>query len=395
MKVRYVFPLTQPMKVEDHWPVPLLGGQCRLIETDGLVTAVEFTKTGLPVDYAFAVTETPDQKSKLTITGKDDFLSMVRDHIQRAFSFLQCHFDTGISVEELDVHHEPEGEAEKVEIPSFHFGKGEPPPLPLSYDLFTRALMAAEDHEGPDFVSSLASMAREALIAKRYIDAFRFSFLLIESIHGGGKFKSYQLKKEFLASKDLCAAIVDSIADWKTQLVSAKSATLDLMNGGPTVQQVIDHIVDMRGHYFHGNLAKKDAWNPAKQQEAEALAVLGVALAQTIASEASQPMFADEYAKRHFDEAGLVGAHVIMKITYRFRVPEDELIHTQQANFNMPGTKPTTAMAMEAAWRAIHNFQQQLPVGRLHSVTGKSPTDDADVFEVRFLTEKDGKVVED
>lgn len=384
------------MKVEDHWPVPLLGGQCRLLETEGLVAAIEFTKAGLPVDFAFTVAATPGGKSKATITGNDDFLPIVRDHIRRAFSFLQCHFDTDISVEEVDVHHEPETapEEQKVLIPSFHLGKKERTPLPLGYDLFTRALMAAGDQESPDFISSLAAMAREAMVAKRYIDSFRFSFLLIESIYGGGKFKSYQLKQQFVASKDLSGAIETAIAEWKTQPVSAKSATLDLMNSGPTVKQVVDHIVEMRGHYFHGNIAKTNAWSPVKQEEAEALAVLGVGLSQSIASKASEPMFADEYAKRHFDDAGLVGAYVVMKITYLFRVPEDDFIHTQKANFKMPGTKPTTAMAMEAAWRAIHNFQQQLPVGRLHSVTAKNSSDGADVFQIRFLTEEDGKIVE-
>lgn len=396
MKVRYVFPLVRSMKIDDHWVVPLLGGQCRLIEEDGLVTKIEFTKRGLSTDLAFTILDTPDNFSKATITGHDNFLPFVRDHIERAFSFLQCYFDTRIIAQEVQIYHEAEtpDEDKYIAVPSFHLGRKEEPPLPITYDFLTRALMASEDHHGPDFVSSLALMARESLKLNRYIGSFRFSFLLIESIYGGGKFKSKQLKQEMLASGELTRFIQNAIDEWQAQPVDVPSPTNKIMASGASVEKVIDHLIDMRGHYFHGNIAKKDAWNLAKQDEAKALAFLSVAIAQSIASEAAAPLFVDAYGKRHFIEAGLAGAHIVMDIIYHFRAPEDDFIRTRRVDFRMPGTKPTTAMAMEAAWRSVQNFQQQLPVGRLHSVSGKNSLDGTEVFSIRFLTEKDGQIVD-
>lgn len=397
MNVRYVFPLAHPLKVESHWPVPLLGGLCRLLEENGLVTAVEFTKSGLSADFAFSVVDTPNEKSKATITGRDEFLPFVRDHINRAFSFIQCYFDVGITINEVQVYHEAETSDEKniIVIPSFHIGNREPLPLPLTYDFFTRALMASEEHDGPDFISSLASMAREALISKRYIDSFRFTFLLIESVFGGGKYKSNQLKHKFLASSQLCNHVEGAIRNWKQQRIATSSSTHDLMSGSPTVAQVVEHLVSMRGHYFHGNIAKKDAWNQSRQDEAEALAVLGVNVAQEIAAAAAKPMFSDQYSIRHFEEAGLAGAHVVMDISYFFRVPDEEFIRRQNVKFRMPGTKPTTAMAMEASRRSVQNFQEQFPIGRLHSISAKNSSDGTEVFFIRFFTEEDGRVVDD
>jgi hypothetical protein len=395
MKVRYVFPLDRSMRVEDHWPVPLLGGTCRLVEEEAVVTGVEFAKAGLPTTLSFRIQETPGSGSVGAIHGRDDFLPVVREHIQRAFSYLQCFFNTAISVDEVKVFYEAESDEEQseIDIPWMHYGKKEPAPLPITYDMMTRAFMAAEEREGPEFVAALATMAREALTRQRYIDCFRFSFLLIEALYGKGKFKSKQLIDAFLASPPLMAAIESAIQEWPENSVSHQSETLTLLNGSPKVEQVVKHLISMRGHYFHGNLDKKGRWHPGKQEEAEALAWLGIGITHKIAADAALPMFADEYAKRHFEEAEIAGAHVVMEIGYKFRVPEDDFIRTRKVNFRMPGTKPTTLMAMEAAFRSVESFREQLPVGRLHSVSGTDTSDGKPLFHIRFFTEPDGTEV--
>ncbi|QJB70316.1 MULTISPECIES: hypothetical protein [Parasphingorhabdus] len=397
MKIRYVFPLDRAISVEDHWPVPLLGGECQLVEENNLVTAIEFTKSGMDASMAFSVIDTPDQKSKATITGNDIFVPVVRDHIKRAFSYLQCFFDTSISIDAVTIYHEAETpeEEEQIVLPSFQIGKKERKPLPLTYDLFTRALMAAEDSEGPDFISSLVSMAREAFAAKRYIDSYRFAFLLIEALYGGGKFKTKQLKESFSQSAALCGAIDHALSKWKTDLIKHPSDTLTLINDGPSREQVIDHLISTRGHYFHGNLNKKGAWDQSKQDEAEALSWLGIGVVQKIASDAASPMFDEEYAKRHQQQANEMGASVKMLVEYKFRVPEDDLLRKQSLDIQMPGTKPTTLMAMEAARQSVEYFRNNLPAGRLHSVRATNKADKEQLFEMRFFTEEDGTEVND
>lgn len=397
LRVRYVFPLARPLRLEDHWQVPLLGGQCRLVENEGLVTAIEYSKAGLSTDLAFVVEQTPHLRSKFTITGQDDLLPVVRDHIRRGFSFLQCFFNADISVGEVEVHHEAESpdEADQIPIRSFHYGRKQEEPLVLPFDLLSRSLMAATDHDGPEFLSTLVTNAREAASEQRYIDAFRFAFLLIESLFGGGKFKAKQLTAEFSSSSQLTQAINQVIAEWKTRPVKTPSATLTLMDSGPSVEEVIKHLVEMRGHYFHGNLAKKGAWHPAKQEEADALAWLAIGITQKIAADAASPIFTDEYVTRHFRDAETVGALVVMKITYRYRIPEDDFIRTHRVNLRAPGTKPTTAMAMEAAFRSLQIFKDRLSVGRLHSVTANDTATGAEIFSIRFPTEPDGKFVDD
>lgn len=379
------------MEVEDHWPIPLLGGLCRLIEENGLITGIEFTKNGVPKELAFSVVETPDGPSKATITGNDSLLPQVRDHLIRAFAFLQCYFDTEISVDVVSVTHEAETAEEEAHIvmPAFNFGKKEQL-LRLPYDMFTRSLMVAAEQEPPTFVSTLATQARQSLIDRRYIDSFRFSFLLIESLFGGGKFKANQLKKQLASAAPLIGAIGAALAEWKPHPSMTQSPSLRLINSTPAPETIAEHLVDMRGHYFHGNLVKPGAWHPAQQEEANALASFAVSIVQVIAAEAATPLFDEKYSALHFKQAGEAGAHVKMEVTYLYRLPGDgDLLREDKVVVNSPGTKPTTPMAMNVAWRSVRQFTDGLPVGRLHSVSARNLADGSQVFSIRFFTEED------
>ena len=121
MKVRYVFPLGRPIKLPDHWPVPMLGGVARMVEEDGLVTAIAFEKSGCPIDLAFRFDETPDDAIKGTISGDDYFVAKVRDHLDRAFSYLKCYFSTELEFNRVSITHvaETDEEAERIVIHSF------------------------------------------------------------------------------------------------------------------------------------------------------------------------------------------------------------------------------------------------------------------------------------
>jgi len=142
-------------------------------------------------------------------------------------------------------------------------------------------------------------------------------------------------------------------------------------------------------------LNKKGAWDQSKQDEAEALSWLGIGIVQNIASDAASPMFDEKYAKRHHEQAYKMGASVKMQIEYKFRVPEDDFLRKQTLDIQMPGTKPTTLMAMEAARQSVEYFRDNLPAGRLHSIRATNKADEEQLFEMRFFTEEDGAEVND
>ena len=366
-----------------------------MVEEDGLVIGIQFKKSDCPIDLAFQITETPNDISKATISGHDGFAIEVREHLDRAFSYLQCYFSTSINIDEVKITHEAETaeEEQAILLPSFSIGKKDNKPIDFGFDMLTRALMAAEDSDGPGFHSSLAQNARESWAARKYIDSFRYSFLLIEAIYGEGKFKSKALQEAFTSSTRLVKLVEDAVSDWSAPTPLTESSTDTLMQVKPSVADVLKHLIECRGHYFHGNLKNPRAWSQRNQDEAKSLAWLGLQISQIIAQDATTYMFESKFATRHFDEAGQMGAHVVMEIEFLFRVPEDVFIRRRRINFRMPGTKPTTVMAMETAKDAIDQFKKNVPVGRLHSVKGSKNGEE--IFSLRFHIEPDGKIIEE
>jgi hypothetical protein len=395
MKVRYVFPLGRPIKLPDHWPVPMLGGFTKMVEVDGVITAIEFEKSGCPIDLAFQFQETPDEIIKGTISGHDSFVTDVRGHLDRAFSYLQCYFSTELELNRVSITHEPENdeEAERIIIRSFEMGKQDERPLPITYDFITRSIIAAEKEDAPQHVASLAHLARENLASERYIDSFRYSFLLIEAVYGNGQSQKWQLVDALSSSPRFVEFVEHEVASWQRPQNAPHSGTDNLLTGKPVTRDVITHLVERRGHYFHANQSKPQAWSAKSQKEAQSLAWFAIGVAQLIGHDAAEPMFAPELAKRHFDEAGQMGAHVTMKIEFLYRTPEQDFIRKRELVATLPGTKITTQMAMHMLKNALMHFEENEPVGTIHSMSAKGK-DGSKVFTVRFQTEEDGKIVE-
>ena len=366
-----------------------------MVEDDGLVTAIEFEKAGCSIDLAYSIVETPGDETKATITGHDYFVAVVRDHLDRAFSYLQCYFSTELELNRITVYHEAESEeeTERIVVHSFELGKQDDRPLPITYDFITRAIMASENGDAPQHEAGLAHLARENLRREQYIDSFRYSFLLIEAVYGNGQSQKWALVDALESYPRFVEIIEQEVATRQRPKNARQSETDDLLSGNPAVRDVIAHLVERRGHYFHANKRKPKAWNSRSQKEAESLAWFAVGIAQAIAQNAAEPMFAEEHGQRHFDEAGQMGAHVTVKIEYLYRIPEHEFIRKRELVAKLPGTKITTQMAMHMLKNAMTHFEHNEPVGTIHSITARGE-DGSDVFTVRFHTEKDGQVVD-
>ncbi|WP_125993377.1 hypothetical protein [Sphingomonas sp. S-NIH.Pt15_0812] len=362
-----------------------------MAEEDGMVTAIEFTKSGLPLTLAPTIVDTPNQVTKATITGHDTLLPIVHAHLRRAFNFLQCFFDVSIKVGSVEVSYALEtGESEDdLPVPGMTIGEAEARPLAISYDFITRSLMAAETDEPPEFVASLAGLAREALNGRRFIDSFRYSFLLIEALFGRGKFKSRQLSDALQNSEELGEAIDYAVSEMAANRLRHPSETATLLKTAPGRSSIIDHLIERRGHYFHGNVKKTGAWSAARQEEAEGLAWFCIDVVIKLSSDAAASMFKPEYTLRHFEESRQNGASVKVRMNIFFREAEGDRLQRQNINLDMSGTKVTNRMAMDALREGIRLLQDDVPAARLHSIVGFDDQAKKRLFDVRMHIEPD------
>lgn len=385
MRIQYLVKLREPINFEDHWPISIMGGDLHVVSKNARVLAFEITFSGQSVHLAPAMEVHKEGNIKCTIVGRDTLLPFVKTQLEDAFAYLQCHFDVEILIDEIETKYigETKEEEKKIKIKSF-MSERVKNPLILPYDLFTRAIMAAERGRVPKLEANLLKMARTEMLQKRYIDSFRYSFLLIESLYGNGKYKATQLKDALKTNSEFVSIVTNALKNPMPPKHARNSDTQKLLSTFPKAEKVIDHIVEKRGFYFHGNAKHKNAWRPDEQGTAETLCLLSLSIAMLISHKASMPMFDNSLSQHHLENAKRVGAIMTLNVNFRFHDRDYDVDQESKINFEIPGTKMTPKMAFMVAKGFLDRFEESLPVADLKSARCTIAGTDQKVFDMEF-----------
>jgi hypothetical protein len=281
---------------------------------------------------------------------------------------------------------ETDAERDQIAIHRFSYGTCADEPLTLTYDFVTRAMMAAEQPLSNEhrLFAALHSASREATKQARYIDSFRYSFLLLDALFGQGQFKKAGLEKAFEASTVLMTAIKTAVAEYLEDKGRRPTDTGLFLRSSPSPQQVSKYLIERRGHYFHGNQLKPAAWQPHEQGEARDLAHLCIAISFELNGRFSEPIFAEGNGPRHFSEAKASGAIMTMIVDYTFRHEGEKQDQQDRLTINMPGTKVTRWMATEAAKQFLVKFTEEYPERSLMHVLGSNAVNGDSIFEIKL-----------
>jgi len=191
-----------------------MGGDLHVISKDDRVIAFKIAFTCQPVHLAPAVEAHEQGDVKFINIGRDTLLPFVKLHLEEAFAYLQCYFDMEILINEIEAQYigETEEEEKQIKIKSFK-PEREKRPWMVPYDLFTRAIMVAETGKAPRLEANLLRMARTEMLQERYIDSFRYSFLLIEFLCGDGQHKAAQLKAALKGSTEFMSIVRKAVKE--------------------------------------------------------------------------------------------------------------------------------------------------------------------------------------
>lgn len=385
MRIRYIVPFDRKIIIDDHWEIPIQGGKCRVLEKDGFAVSLEIVFEKQPLEYAPHLQTLNEGIVVANITARDPIVIRVLRQLEHAATFLECIHDIGLRTDEIEMAYEGETTEEEalIAIKGLSNSKHEHV-LPLSFDMLTRSIMAAETKDGPMFESTLAKDAREAYGKQEYINSFRYSFLLIESLYGEGQFRKSGLEAALKNNPEFYSFIEKTIAEDKPIFKDQSSDTYNLLNSKPTANQLIDHLVEKRGFYFHGNLKRKNAWKHNDQSAAEPLAFICMAIALHISMKAADDIFQYDLSRRHYDDALSAGAKIVYNIKFNFIEPGEKHQRKHQFNISMPGTKPTPRSAFQAAQQFVEYFQQNLPVSQLTQAECTLSGSDKKIFSLKF-----------
>lgn len=387
MRIRYTVPFKRNIIIDNHWEIPVQGGTLRVIEENGFAKALELTFEKQPLEYAPNLQQHREGEAVATITRRDPRIMFVKRQLDDAATFLECIYDIDLITHEIDAEYEGETPEEEARITIKRVSVGQrKSALPLSFDMLTRALMAAEKQDGPRFEATLVRSARKAIDAQEYINSFRYSFLLIECLYGEGQFKKAGLQSALKSNQEFRNILEFAVKDVILSKNDRNSDTAKLLKSNPAVDDVIHHLVEKRGFYFHGNVKRKGAWKPNEQGGAESLALLAIGIATRISMAAADPMFASELNKRHFEEAMLAGAKIVFEIRFKFREPEEDFDREHQVNINMPGVKVTPRSAFSVAQHFLEAFQSNQPASALQQAECTVQGSGKKVFDLKFYT---------
>lgn len=383
MRARYVIPFTRRIIIPDHWEIPFQAGVCRVREEAGIAVALEVVFSGQPVNLAPKLVQEPGGNFRLV--NEDHNVEFIRVQLVDAMAFLSCYFDIALEMDEVEAFYEAETPEEdgKIEVKSFKSGR-HVPNLPILFDLLSRAIFCAEGTSGPRFEATLVSSARHAMGEKRYIDSFRYYFLLIEALYGGGHFKTVALKSVLKADVEFKDMVNQAFEHLKSFDVARINKLSELLSLPDSVDGLIDHLVEKRGIYFHNNVRRKGAWRPERQQEAHALALFSALVAQEISQKAASPMFSKELVGRHMESANKVGAKVVYQINFDYKEVGEGILRSSHLIVDMPGTKPTPAAVFEVMKMFIKYFEENVPMGSLERAACVVQGTGGKVFEMTF-----------
>ena len=261
MLVQYLVRFKEPINFVDHWPIPIMDGELRVVTENEKAVALEITFSDQPLHLSPTIEESSEADVALCIEDRDMLLPSVQMHLEDALAYLQCFFDMEILIDEIDIKYigETEEEEHQIKVKGFT-SRRESFTSVIPYDLFTRAIMAAEKRSGPRLESNFVRMARTEMSHERYIDSFRYSFLLIEFVFGDGKYKTAQLKKALKKNSTFVSIVARTVNERIHPKHYRNSDTEQLLSKFPATDTVIDHLVEKRGFYFHANAKRRTTW---------------------------------------------------------------------------------------------------------------------------------------
>lgn len=383
MIINYYFYFKSPIQVDDQWAVPFMGGKIDFIRDDGAIVGVKISFKGQPTNYSPDIIESQEPGIKASITDRDKLLPFVRRALYNSAIFIKCYFEIEISKKEITIEYigETEEEEKKIKIKSRSIRK-DPITFPLPFDIIARSFMAAEHKDPPALEAALLSSARSAFLEERFIDSFRYSFLLIEAIFGEGKFKTRELQDKLKSHVLLTDLVRDSVDFFKTERKLKGSEIELLIMNDVTPEEILDYLVKMRGYYFHSNTKHKNPWHPDEQDDAEAISSFAIHIALGISSKSAREIFDEIYLEKYVEDAKIEGAAIKMTIKYKVRKLGENTDRDKSIEISTTGTKITPRMAIFVAKKFLSHIENTEPDSFLISATCE--TEAQRVFEMRF-----------
>lgn len=297
MKCRYCFKIYGKIKIAVNEPISIRGKLFEFKTENGVIKHICVT---VPVtNKADWPTITPSSKPGVNgeIKISSPYLLTIQNELRNVEGLLSFYGLRSIDIQMPEIEWIPDSEEEKKELKLYSFKQSyseidvsELPPL--SFDLVARTVIAASDANEIEVPLSFFRKGMIDIYEKRYIEAIYDFYFMLESLFGDGKTKNFQIKESFENSDQLKSCIKKVIEPSNLQFFESKDESKKFFEkyGYMNSEEIIEHIVDLRGFLHHHSLKRKDIWHPEEHKKYK----LDALLLQSIAFNVGMELF-NEY----------------------------------------------------------------------------------------------------
>lgn len=294
MKCRYTFKIRGQVKVAEIRPIEVHGWSFEFLQDGGLLSQLSVTVPANGPEDVPTITPNPSPGIKAHINVPAPSFPFVKKEVRAIESLLSVFGLHQIDLDRFKTEWLPESDEEKASIHINDFstdvakaGTESMPPLP--FDLLARCVIAA--NEATEIEMQLAFFRKGIVdfFEERFIEAIYDFYFFLESMFGEGQFRKHGIEDAFKKSKPLRAVIEKVMANPAANVTPRRSELESFLKKykGMSVENIIEHIVKLRGFLHHHTAKRKDIWHPDDHKRFGSEALLLRSIACSVALETS------------------------------------------------------------------------------------------------------------
>lgn len=384
MKLGFRMVLDEPSRIDEAWPLTLPNGAIfRVIVEEELVIAFE-------VEIAMDPGVMRKDDSAIFQTIRSIWTEM-RQYFHRIKSYLQCASEVNFDPLEVEIEFLPENDNEKKRFGNARATIGRPEHEREKRDITFETLVGiaietiGETTKNEDFIGELKNLSLRAAREGRYIDTFRYGFLLIDALFGKGQFKTKNLQGALKNDPEFSTMVAEARIVEKERIEDARETIERLICGDFPDDQIIDHLVAKRGEYFHGRKGvRRDGVR--SEEEGKILGRFVGEITDLICEKELAKVLTEECWKFYREAAEISGN--VRKIRYEATIIDrsEDIRVTSIHECEMPGSLNNKWNRLMWAYDALISLNASDETHEVETIAGRDVDSGMTVFLVELAT---------
>ena len=324
MKCCYTFNIEGNLKPSHDVIIPFGNWEYSFEIQDGFIRKLSVTVPNFPIENTPQITPQNSGRVKAHINiPLDPYLFFIQEEVRTLEGLLSLYGIHQIDTEHPKIKWLPENDEEKKKLQMYEFKTSYTEPdqnkfIPLPFDIIARSIIASKEAKQIQIPLSFFRKGSIDVYERRFIEAIYDFYFMLETCYGNGKTKNYAIKKEFEKSEELKKSINKVIQDKNSRLSKDPkfSKIYEKNYSAKTAEEIISHLVELRGFLHHHSLKRKDIWHPEQQKEYEIDATFLQRLCFEISFILSEPYIFNKETVNKYNSLKLK-----RKTSYRDRTP--------------------------------------------------------------------------